>query len=582
MPEPKAAPPDTPAGPALRPDPVLAVGFAADAASRDDGHAASVATEVLAVLLAECGRIAAREPDFFSGRAPRLRLLTRPPRSAVEQAVVAAAGEIGAEVAIIPGRSDIAGEGDDGGQAGDLLLDGSDLLLALWDGRPGERGSTAALVQAAVARGLPVLLRPDGPGGEVGIVADPEELLLPADAASLPRVALSQNLDRVLARAFAPPTEAAEREAWRGFLREPARPRSRRPEYAALLLLASGPPPTGTGMTSREEWARAEALAALVSPEAVAAVSRIRSVQARMEDLAAFYGRRVRSGIVLRYGMPALGGLAVALLAIVAPQIGLAWLGVQAVVMTLTIGEATWAVRRRWNERWLDYRSLAERLRCDRFLVPFGLAIAGRGAEAGPEEPAWTLWLRRRLVRERWAGGTLGADIVGRALDHLVAVELAGQIRYHEAADRRFRNLSRRLRMAGIGSIVCVVAASAVLFALSLADSAFPLIQALIMAALITLPSAYLATRGIRLEGSFDLAAARSRQASTTLRRLRDRIGAATPSLVRLAEASRAAAAAMILDTADWRIGLQHSRNLYRAEPDDSATPPARPVDRPP
>ncbi len=579
----------------LRPEPVLALGFVGDGT----GECAGSIAALLLTLAAECARIVAADRDLFAPGQPRLRFVTgrlSAPEGAIAQAAIAAGAEVRA---VIPGEMAPAGTGAPlcpGGEpddpralarAGSALLDRSDILIARWDGlpkagaRPREspiepgphpggdpRGGTAAIVQEAVERRMPVLLLSTEQGCEAMLLDDPDELLLPAVAADLPRIPLARNLDRVLARAFAPPADAAERQALRDALAEPAPLRSLRPEYRCLLALAASAPTDPAATTEAEDLDRAMAVAALVSREAVAAAERATRLRHRMEELATFYGDRVRSGIVLRYGLPAFGSLLIALLSILAPRFGLAWLGVQAFVTTLLIVEAGGAVRGRWNERWLDYRSLAERLRCDRFLEPFGIGAARIETATSQEDPPWMRWVHRRHRRAHWVGGAITVPVVAAALGHLVTVEIAGQIRYHGAAAIRFRSLSVRLRALGVVSIGCVLAATLVLLLVPGDDGPTSAgVRALLLIGLITLPSVFLAARGLRAEAAFDVAAARSEGAIAALRRLRDRIEAVPPDHDRLAEASRAAAAAMILDTVDWRVGLQRSRAPYRTAP---------------
>lgn len=576
----------------FRPDPVLAVGLVQEGGSDEAAFAAPLAA-LLGALRAECAAIVGRNPDVFSAAPPRLRIVARSGRPEAELARAEAGRAPDTEIGLIgmghgpsqecgPTVRELRVPGEAGDpraetRAGHAILEGSDILVACGEIRPdAEAGSMGALVQQALERRLPVLLLPGGAGREVEVIDDPAELLLPAVAAELPRVRLSDNLDRVLLRAFAPPEGAAERQALRDCLAEPHAPRTIRPEYPALLLLASRPRATADAApapSGQEEWRRAAALAALVSPEAALDVARQAARHGRMEELAAFYGRRVRSGAVLRYTGPAFGALMIALLAIVAPGIGLAWLGVQAVVMTLTIAESGAAARGRWSERWLDYRSLAERLRCDRYLALFGTGIARLGIVGEVEDPVWMRWCHTRLLRERWPVGLVTDEVVRAAFGHLAEVEVAGQIRYHEAASLRFRSLARRLRAIGTGSILCLIAASVLLFGQTLLAPDARALQALLMTVLITLPSLFLATRGLRLEGAFDLAAARSDQTLVALRRLRERMLAGPPTFGRLLEASSAAAAAMVLETVDWRVGVQRSRTPYRAEAPTGAAP---------
>ena len=416
-------------------------------------------------------------------------------------------------------------------------------------------------------------------GDAITLIDDPENHLLPPLAVTLPRIDLGANLDRVVARAFAPPAGEFERQALRECLAERPAPLSRRPEYRALLSIAERRPATGPSLSVEEEWRCAEAVAALVSPEAAAGVVRMRRLQGRMEELAAFYGERARSGVVLRYGMPAVGAVFIALLAVALPQYSLAWLGVQAVVMSLLVGESTWGARRRWGERWLDYRSLAERLRCDRFLNPCGIGSRRIEDETSAEDPAWMRWVHRRVANGEWVGGTVSRPVVETAMRHLVEVEIPGQIRYHRGAAIRYRSLGRRLGLIASASAGGMLAASLVLLVLPTQGPWLGALANLLLSLLIVLPSLFLASRGLRAEGGYELAASRSADAAATLRRLADLIETSPAEYGRLVRASLAAARAMILDTVDWRVGLQRSRTPYRGEPETpagSAQPPVR------
>ena len=604
-PDPSAPTQAVGAPPSFRPEPVLTVAVAGhrvlDGAGTEARRIKAVAAELLAALAAETARVAARDAAFFDGGPPRLRAVSRFAGDS-DRAIMAAAERSGCELrAIQPWRRDgggyapeaaplltraaepldLAGDPNDErmlAEAGQALLDRSDLLLVFWRGvADASPGGTAALVQQAVQRRMPVLLLPAGDGG-VSVIDDPENHLLPPLATELPRVGLTENLDRVVARAFAPPASEAERLALRDCLAEPPAPRSRRPEYGVLLAIAARGLADDGSLSPAEEWKRARIMAERVSPEAGRGVARTERLQARMEELAAFYGRRARSGVVLRYGMPAVGGVFIALLAVLLPQYSLAWLGVQAIVMTLLVSESTWGGRKRWSERWLDYRSLAERLRCDRFLDPCGIGSRRIEEETSAEDPAWMRWVHRRLALGPWSGGTVSPAVVEAALRHLVEVEIPGQVRYHENAALRYRSLGRRLGLIATLSALGMLAASLVLLVLPTGGSWLVAVVNLLMSLLIVLPSLFLAARGMRAEGGYELAASRSRDAAAALRRLARLIETSPPSYGRLVRASLTAARAMILDTVDWRVGLQRSRTPYRGEPEPELDPDGRAV----
>ena len=625
--EPDAAPPSFRPPPVL----IVAVaghrGLSADETARIE----AAALPLFEALTREAARVAVADAAFFDGTPSRLRVVARVSGES-DLAMLAAAERAGCELrAILPwgarhtstwvpppppfGRSpspvgggdadgassslppagegdhaqhggggyatlerthqaplDLAGEAGDAyraAEAGQAMLDRADILVAFWRGEPDPSpGSVAALVQQAVNRRMPVLLLPVREGDGVQVIDDPENHLLPPLAVVLPRIDLGGNLDRVVARAFAAPAGAFERQALAECLAERAAPHSRRPEYRALLAIAARLRPATSALSSEEEWRRAEAVAALVSPEAAAGVVRMRRLQIRMEELAAFYGERARSGVVLRYGMPAVGAVFIALLAVALPQYSLAWLGVQAVVMTLLVSESTWGARRRWGERWLDYRSLAERLRCDRFLNPCGIGSRRIEDETSAEDPAWMRWVHRRIQNGEWAGGTVSPAVVAAALRHLDEVEIPGQLRYHQGAAIRHRSLGRRLGLIASASAGGMLAASLILLVLPTGGPWLGVVANLLLSLLIVLPSLFLASRGLRAEGGYELAASRSAEAAATLRRLSRLIEASPPEYGRLVRASLTAARAMILDTVDWRVGLQRSRTPYRGEPE--------------
>lgn len=593
----------------LRPDPLLALGLVANrTAALEGGRRETLRAEVgrlVGALRRECERIAAANPGLFSGVPAGIRVVSHLGGEA-SLVMAEAAREAGAEVrAVLPYGPDLcraelgtdearatldrllSGDADpfvlDGApgsvraqeSADALVLDGSDILVAFWDGEPdGSRAGIAALVQEAVDRRVPVVVLPAGAGGEPGLIDDPDALLLPAVAADLPRVAFAANVDRVLARAFAPPANPHEQGAIRDCLEEARRSRSRRFEYRILLKLARRRARDPDAIGPDEEWRRAKASAALVSPGAAAAVDRLRQLADRMDEVAGFYGEQVRSGIVMRYLLAALGSLLLAVFALLAPEFGLAWLVVQAAISTLTIVEGRAAAQRRWNERWLDYRSLAERFRCDRFLLPIGIATVRLDTQTSAEDPAWMRWCHRRLLRAAWIGGTIGPEVVARATQHLVGVEIPGQTGYHEGAALRARSLARRLQRIGSGAVVTTLAACLVILATQ-AVALPELLTATIQAGLLVLSAVYLASSGLRAEAGFDIAAARSEGALAALGAVRERVEALPQSFERLAVASRAAASAMILDTMDWRVGVQRSRQPYRSTP-----PPAGPRSR--
>jgi len=88
---------------------------------------------------------------------------------------------------------------------------------------------------------------------------------------------------------------------------------------------------------------------------------------------------------------------------------------------------------RLWQERWLEYRVIAESLRHGRFLAfvsEFGSIDST--PKPGDREPPWMLWYIRATMREiGLPAATLDAAYQSKILNATVTHEIDGQIKYH-------------------------------------------------------------------------------------------------------------------------------------------------------
>jgi hypothetical protein len=90
--------------------------------------------------------------------------------------------------------------------------------------------------------------------------------------------------------------------------------------------------------------------------------------------------------------------------------------------------------RARWQERWIEYRTLAENLRDLRFLSYFGeYGYVQRVEDSGTSPSAWFLWYLRATIRELGIPSAVLDGAYQRT--HLAAVEknvVLDQMNYHE------------------------------------------------------------------------------------------------------------------------------------------------------
>jgi len=191
----------------------------------------------------------------------------------------------------------------------------------------------------------------------------------------------------------------------------------------------------------------------------------------RFDALASFYGNRYRGSVVINY---LLGAVAV-LLALVPAALraehgrldvllhGLEFLCIVLIVVIYWRGRSpgphdagqiavdpTRAGHRRWHERWLEYRGLAERFRYAELLYPLEAEVVkgfgGRESPDGHEHRGWAQrYFEWRFGQAKWPRGA-GTDDTPRYAARLRRI-MHEQKTYHEGNAAECEAITRRLHM---------------------------------------------------------------------------------------------------------------------------------------
>jgi hypothetical protein len=212
-----------------------------------------------------------------------------------------------------------------------------------------------------------------------------------------------------------------------------------------------------------------------------------------------------------------------------------------------------------WHHRWIESREVAERLR-----MAFPLWALGLRPTAFPvEEPAWTGWYTRAIVRQQgMRPATLDAAGLQQGRATLRDL-LADQCGYHRSTEKRMEKMEKRLERIGSVLFILTLLALTVFFFGVLLD--FPLrarISFAVTGIAAGFPALGTATFGIRVIGDFDGIARRSKRTYEVLQRIIDAIDAEDPpSLTALRARARAASDIMLGDVSSWRLAAE-SRTL--------------------
>lgn len=348
-----------------------------------------------------------------------------------------------------------------------------DVLIAIWDGQPEEGpGGTAQVVRSAVALGIPVVwistrqqvfptlvdaIQTDGKPiapladclrGRLGekvraIVA------LPAGAAHDahgPSVSVEKRVADFLGETWPEPSRWTAYDRFKRWVEQKPQ-RSRVPVESFDSIV--------------EEWTNFTQKA----PQAGALATQIRSTLAKRyawaDVLAVDYANKYRSAYITVYAMAWIA-VVVALLGALSnepwiPHEGaLAYKFVLVAIETILIWRIIIIVKvgrreERWQERWVEYRTLAEMLRNARFLAYLGeYGYIQRADDLEPASSAWILWYLRATIREL---GIPSGELDGAYLyKHLGATEqhvIQGQLDYNRAAAPGLEKMHNRLHRLG-------------------------------------------------------------------------------------------------------------------------------------
>ena len=151
------------------------------------------------------------------------------------------------------------------------------------------------------------------------------------------------------------------------------------------------------------------------------------------------------SGYFLAIVVSLLSGL----IGILFPSLSGATLAVQGAVGAVIFADRWIGERKRWQEKWLTYRCMSERLKTLRFLHIFGLSshFAQRGLQS--TDLTSVEWFVRRVSRGMGLPkGIISSAVVESGFDQVREIEIEGQIAYHRAACHQLGVLERRLSWA--------------------------------------------------------------------------------------------------------------------------------------
>jgi hypothetical protein len=537
--------------------------------------------EILAAIRAEAIAAQTRHAHCFATSPPRLAVVTALAEGADRMAIEAALADgfeletplpfpaheyendfesrsakeafrsfLGRSRAILELEGNRGQAGKSYAAAGLVVLDNSDILIAIWDGGAADgRGGTVELIAEAARRGMPVI--------RVDVTASPPRLhwrglddrhTTPMHIDDHPTEAVEVSLERMIDAQVRPPQNRGERHGLAGFFAERSRRLTARIEYPLLMLMLGVRWPRLTDiLLPRPENAEDHSEADV--PDALPIVRAFKWADA----IGLRFAQDFRSAVVTNFLVAALAVLVGAL------NLSYPWNGIELGLVFLLVLNAFIGQAHRWHHRWIESREVAERLRvaaamhalATRAIAPFGAAVT------------WPAWYVRAIAREAGLrSGRLDQDGL-LAAQHQLRSLVCDQATYHDTTARRFTRLHRRLALGGQFLFV----AALILSAGVLVAKAFhlfvvtPELSYWLIVASASLPAFGSASYGIRVIGDFEGAAKRSARMKAQLDGLAGTIGNGSANLEWLRDRVQKTSDVMLGDVANWRLVVE-SREL--------------------
>lgn len=446
---------------------------------------------------------------------------------------------------------------------GRLVLNQSDVIIAVWDGKKARgKGGTGQVVKEAIKLEIPVIWINTAAGHQVRILTGNEYGMNEGESLSV----LDTRIRQLLMH-----TNLGDAEIRDAYFEETQPQRSWGVIFEVFCDFFSGDKIDASGVhvknfeqKTREEWQHSnnssdknKESTEFLNNMTVQIDEKLLLHYSWADNLANYYSNVYRSSFVANY---ILAGLAVffALLAVTVPSYEKEWIFIELLIIVSILVVTRIGNKKRWHERWIDYRLLSEEIRQLRFLAPLGLTTPAFRVPAhdthGDPRNTWVNWHFRAIVRQL---GIVSASINRKYLESyrllLSGREIKGQIEYHEKNYPRFHEIHKRLHY--LGNALFILTLIAVLLH-------FPFSSEWLTLCAAVFPAFGAAFYGIRTQGEFEQIAKRSRAMSAKLKDIKEELDSSnfTPAYREMAIIAENTAEIISSETLDWRIVFQSKR----------------------
>jgi hypothetical protein len=457
---------------------------------------------------------------------------------------------------------------------GRMVIEQSDFLIAIWDGKPAAgRGGTPQVIEEALAQNVPVIWLH---------AAEPRApLILLADEDGTRRQYPLEKLAEILGPRFTEITgedEASATQSHDYCLEKQPRFDAGRIFRIFRDLIARGQFRKGSWEvadfepSTRRDWEESILRGAEV-PEAtrVYLLDGLGPHYAWADGLSVNYSGWLRS--------TSLGTSLLSACAVLVPMVGYllrAAYGIEnqhripPLLEFSLIVAILWIThhgqKQRWHERWLNYRQLAELLRQYCYLAPLGCPLPSPRppAHVGADpHRSWVDGMFRTIARDLGIPPANAKPVYLRAMGKMIDNILEGQVGYHKSNYKVMHKLSHRVHW--LGTCLFVLTLLACITHVLIPREAPSWVEPWLELLAVVPPAFGAAFYAITIQGEFARSADRSEAMGEELNSLRENdlseaIQSAPQGSAALRQAAQRIAATMIAETMDWSFVFRYRK----------------------
>jgi hypothetical protein len=452
-------------------------------------------------------------------------------------------------------------------RANDVIISNCDLLIAVWDGLEARgRAGTGDVVEQAFERDIPIIvIDPASPNDSQLLFKPRDQAVEGIRALESERKRLPDNLAGLAGVLLIPPRLRGSQRILEDLYAEKKTRRSYRFEYSLLLRIfgATGVKKAALKFDEQLAWEKARQTSSLCDKDWPPRIDSVSKIVAQLDQLATRYGRLYRSSSASGYFLAIVISLLSGILGILIPSVSTATLTIQGVVGALIFLDRWIGMHQRWQEKWLTYRCMSERLKALRFLKVFGLSshfVLNGVQSTGLTSTEW--FVRRTSRAIGLPKGIISLAVVESGFEQLAEFEIKGQIAYHRSACRQLGMLERRLSWAAnisvLGIVIIVLAPSLAIW-MGAAKYEAP-IRAFAGILLAMLPAALAAFNGIRADADLIRLTERSAWSSAYLSKLKRAMARQAPTFDKYEEFAKKTASFLAAELLEWHMVLESRR----------------------